>query len=286
MDGNEGGLTCMRGDKFVTYTRADGLTNDNITCLFEDQMQNLWITTNGGGLSVWRNGKFTNFTTKDGLSTTSRRVSAGERWKPYIGTNNGLVKYVNGVFTTVHNSRRPYWQYCARGISRFRQCPVDWHHCDSADLRMGNGPTSRWRRIGGLSSKKLFRDRDGNLWIGTNGGGLSRMSGTQSLPIQPMMINWWYVSASLKTMKESLVGTVGGGLHLFCDGKFTVFGEKKVAQDNTRAVYEARDGSVWVVQIFMGWRALKRWIESVHTYPCYCHFGHEVFAKARMALYG
>ena len=42
--------------KIKTYTRTDGLPNDYIMCLYEDESGRLWCGTDGGGVFVLKNG--------------------------------------------------------------------------------------------------------------------------------------------------------------------------------------------------------------------------------------
>src|SRR5260370_9333791 len=63
------GWGCVaRGDTRL-YTTADGLSNDQIRSLVEDQDGALWIGTFGGGLDCLRGRHFFHYTSKDGLLT-------------------------------------------------------------------------------------------------------------------------------------------------------------------------------------------------------------------------
>ncbi len=53
--GTRGGLTSYDGQRFRSYTTADGLANNYVLCLYRGQRRGtLWIGTGGGGLSAMR----------------------------------------------------------------------------------------------------------------------------------------------------------------------------------------------------------------------------------------
>ncbi len=69
MDRHAGGLSRFDGRNFFTYTTHDGLSNDYVLALYEDNKGTLWIGTGGGGLNNFKNGVFHAYTTRDGLSS-------------------------------------------------------------------------------------------------------------------------------------------------------------------------------------------------------------------------
>jgi streptogramin lyase len=55
------------GKTFTHYTVKEGLTNNDVSCIFQDESGNLWFGTNGGVSRLDRDGKtFTHFTVKEG----------------------------------------------------------------------------------------------------------------------------------------------------------------------------------------------------------------------------
>lgn len=79
---------------FQSYTTSDGLANNNVKGLLEDDKGNLWISTING-LSCYnrKNNSFTNFYEEDGL------VSGQFYWNAYCKSKSGLLYFgtLNGL---------------------------------------------------------------------------------------------------------------------------------------------------------------------------------------------
>ena len=96
-----GGLQEYRDGKFITYTRKDGLVNDDVRFITEDRAGALWIGT-VGGLSRLKDGAFTNYTTLEGLSNNFVRAVFEDNDTLWIGTyGGGISRFRNGKFSTV-----------------------------------------------------------------------------------------------------------------------------------------------------------------------------------------
>ncbi|MBK8498344.1 MAG: hypothetical protein IPL52_05890 [Flavobacteriales bacterium] len=127
-----------RQGRFTTFTTADGLMGDLITCLLEDASGNIWIGGKGG-LSRYDGTTFTNYSTANGLHSNSLRClyqdPAGTIW--IGGDQSGLTRYDGQSFVTFTTEE---------GLS-------------NNNLR------------------SITPDRYGSLWLGTVGGGVSRYDG-------------------------------------------------------------------------------------------------------------
>ncbi len=65
------GLAVLKNgeDKFIMLTKADGLKNDYIMWLYEDEKERVWVGTNGGGVYVLKDMKFVaHYGTEEGLA--------------------------------------------------------------------------------------------------------------------------------------------------------------------------------------------------------------------------
>ncbi len=99
--GSEGmGLFCMDGDRVVSYTRQDGLPNNVVYGILEDNEGHLWFSTNRGlcKMTIPEDGKphFTTYDTFDGLPSAEFNQGAAYKDRTgllYFGSINGLVEF-------------------------------------------------------------------------------------------------------------------------------------------------------------------------------------------------
>ncbi|MEM7677997.1 MAG: two-component regulator propeller domain-containing protein [Myxococcota bacterium] len=89
--GTETGVVSWReGGDVRTFTTADGLPNDVVRAVYEDQKKRLWFGTLEG-LVRWSDGEMRVFGTADGLpSDTVRAVEEDEVGNLWVATNGGL----------------------------------------------------------------------------------------------------------------------------------------------------------------------------------------------------
>lgn len=95
----EDGLWRFEDGDWQSFTSQDGLVNDDVRCLLEDQAGALWIGTNVG-LSRFRDGTFESFGTDDGLPPGMvRALHEDDDGTLWIGTyGGGLARFRDGAF--------------------------------------------------------------------------------------------------------------------------------------------------------------------------------------------
>lgn len=96
--GTSNGLYCWNGDDhpLARYTIHDGLTTNEINCLYEDRKGNIWIGLHFGGLAFYDppSGKFTVYSTRDGLADNNvQGILSDGKDDLWISTGNGLSKF-------------------------------------------------------------------------------------------------------------------------------------------------------------------------------------------------
>ncbi|QPH40838.1 hybrid sensor histidine kinase/response regulator transcription factor [Pedobacter endophyticus] len=94
-----GGLSIYhpKTNQFKTYTEHNGLINNNVLSVVEDEKQNLWIST-ANGLSELNpaTGRFRNYTKSDGLAGNefnARSYFKDSRGEIFLGGINGLTSF-------------------------------------------------------------------------------------------------------------------------------------------------------------------------------------------------
>ncbi|MFD1552234.1 hypothetical protein DNU06_11630 [Putridiphycobacter roseus] len=117
------------------FTNENGLSNNHVHCLAEDDWGNKWIGTSGGGVSIYNNSPFVMYNKSNGL-------------------NN------NYVYSVWHDSRRNLW-VGTQGLGVMRMN-------DTATVLFDEelGFTS-------VKTKVIFEDTKANIWFGTEGKGIA-----------------------------------------------------------------------------------------------------------------
>jgi diguanylate cyclase (GGDEF)-like protein len=103
-----------------------------------------------------------------------------------------------------------------------------------------------WSTIG---SGAIRRDRAGNLWVGTSGGGLLRLQGDRIDALTKKEgLTGEIVMCVFEDREGSLwIGTDGDGLHRLKDGKVTTFSTQEGLSDNMLLpIFEDRQGTLWL----------------------------------------
>jgi diguanylate cyclase (GGDEF)-like protein len=177
--GTEGGGLCrLLPSPVQCLTKANGLPHDTVYALAESRDGSLWIGTDGGGVVRLRDGKLAE-SILDGLPNSRVRAlletADGTLW---VSTTSGLARVREGQISRVE-------QLQERQLRPLLALP-------DGTLLVGTDGAGLWRvqpndmratlvaRAGrGLQSDRVFSlaaDADGGgVWIGTSGGGLSRL---------------------------------------------------------------------------------------------------------------
>jgi len=187
---NGGGLNRLRGDRVVeVLTTREGLASDHVWSLVQAPDGALWIGTDGG-VQRLAGGRLTSLSRRDGLSSDLVRALAFDRGGDlWVGTSGAGLNRVTPARDGAHGGPRVRVYRAADGLANDIVWRVlldergGWLSTDGGGLvRMdveGDGPP-RFTRVAGLESaspRPLLADADGSLWVGTVGGGLSRVAG-------------------------------------------------------------------------------------------------------------
>jgi ligand-binding sensor domain-containing protein/signal transduction histidine kinase len=247
-----GGLNRVKHQVFDLVEETRNLVVQSVS---EADRGGLWIGFNAigedaQGAGFWREGTLKRYGFMEGLENSSvMAVFADRNQRVWVGTLAGLFQLQNGQFQRVTGLRPVY-----RGV-------LALHQDRSGRLWAGTqGGLARWDgrewRVfttrDGLSAdevRAIVDDPEGNLWIGTKGGGLNRLQngrfssyhkadGVPSEDISSLIIDGDGVL---------WVGTSGGGLGRFHAGEWTRYTMREGLISNRLGyLIEDEQGYLWI----------------------------------------
>lgn len=263
--GTEEGLVRFDGVRFTTYTKRSSayLHSNQISAMLVDRENNLWVGTRGGGLTCLSHGEFVQTGWSAQLSgksiLTLYQDRLGSLW---IGTDgDGLIQLRNGalhtyrksdgladdtVFAIAGDAQGTLWIGTHNGLSQLRQERL---------------VTFQRPEFGTNFIRSLFVDRGGSLWVGSNGAGLTRITGDK---IERYTAKDGLTDDTVSALYEDSlgtlwIGTLNGGLDRFSNGRFTHFTQKDgFSGSGVQAILEGRDGDLWLGSTDGGLNSLRQ----------------------------
>lgn len=162
----DAGLIRYENGEVRAYNRADGLPDEDVTSLAPGRNGGIWIGTRQGGLAHFHDDTFYVATTEHGLPSnrilTLFKDAAGSLW---IGTNQAGLTRLHIDLPMLHEgSTASRIQIGASTDNPVHSVHKEAFAWDSFSSRHG---------LTYDVVKTLFTDREGNLLIGTDGGGLN-----------------------------------------------------------------------------------------------------------------
>jgi len=260
--GTEAGLVRFDGVAFKVFDRSSNpsLPGSDIRCLLETPDGSLWIGT-GDGLARWKNGAATVFTTTEGLPANGVRAlswnanSALEAW-----TDQGPAQFSGSRF--VAGGGGPLNAPMQAALPHQGLIATENPNAIEITLRGGTETVSRLtvgKQLPGTRIQVLLADREGSLWIGTNGG-LARWSAgkVQMLPVTDPLAGASVLAVMEDREGNVWVGTETDGLHILRDQRFHTLGTREGLSSNaTTTVVEDTAGTLWVGTSGSGLNALR-----------------------------
>ncbi len=202
--GTEGGLVRFDGLRFVVYDAQNNLKSNNVRSLLEEHGA-LWIAT-ADGLTRLKNSQFTTFTARDGLPSS-------DILSLYVDSAGALCAVTAegaGCFRSGHFQKTAGSKNKAEAVTLVDREGSTWMGSDAGLARMADGKLERFPANDPLSGDavlSIYEDREGNLWVGTESGGVTVLR----------------------------------------DQKFTTYAIKEGSSDDVvRCVFEDRNGVVWI----------------------------------------
>ena len=212
--GTSTGLWRMKDFNVTAYHTSLGPANNYVYSMFQDHLGNIWVGTDEGGLNKFTGHQLKNYTKADGLV---------DDWIPAVYEDRSGDIWI-GTFSG--------------GVSRLHK-----------------GRFTSYTTREGLHSNRVWaihQDHKGNLWFGTDAGlSLFRNGKFTNFDLQeasPAGPGMGSVSVLYEDAEHVLwVGTYGGGLKLFQDGKFfSITMRQGLFDDTIWSILEDGLGNFWM----------------------------------------
>lgn len=246
--GAAGAIGRMRDGVLQTYGPQDGISPGYILSLFEDQGGTIWA---GGreGLNHLRNGRWERVVPRDGLPEGPvLRVYEDSKARLWVATDTAVFRGSPG------------------GVAFERMATVDWpenaspHFSeDSSGVIWITDFIVGFKRLDGFPSRvlpgqrgsgvQLLHDRRGNLWVATQGQGLWRVrpdGGRREAKVEVIAIPQGLASDAVRALFEDREGNIWLGTHAGLQRLSPRRLTRVTDLGMAHAVEATQDGSVWV----------------------------------------
>lgn len=221
------GVWHLDGDKKLTqYREINGLGDDRVRDILEDEEGVLWFAT-GGGLTKLEDGNFRTFTTRHGLPDNRLRdLSLTEDGQLWIASSEGLCTIEGEEFSCyteedglINNRIQSISAAGNRGL---------WLGTEEGASFFDGESFTNYSVQEGLANNFIHTtlyDREGNIWFGTLGGGISLFLGNhfRSYTVEEGLPNNVVTSIAQDQAGNHWVATYGGGLSRLNSTGFTTF---------------------------------------------------------------
>lgn len=249
--GTEAGLVRFDGASFQLFDRTTDprLPGNDVRCLLESSDGALWVGTSDG-LARWRDGVVTSFTTQQGLPANgilAIEQTAGSLW---ANTSAGWAQLKGERF--VPDSHKPASEL---NVNHFEASFPNGRKAIASETRIEIGPEARplilnvGKDLPGTRIQTIMADREGNLWVGTNGG-LARVRAdgkVERFPVTDPLAAASVLSLLEDREGDLWIGTETDGLHILRDQRFHTLGARDgLSSDAITTVVDDAAGTLWL----------------------------------------
>lgn len=173
------GLWQYDGTRYKNFTTADGLRDNTIYCLVEDEQNRIWAGTDKGVARIEKDGKITTFSENQGLADNYVRCALSDgKGNLWFGTYKGLSHFRNGIFTNF-TTQNGLANNIVLSIAQDAQGTI-WLATENGLCQMKPNASPKdtncficYTEKDGFASQNLWSvivDSEGNIWTGHRNG--------------------------------------------------------------------------------------------------------------------
>lgn len=245
----DAGLLRRNRGAYDVYAEADGLPDDKVTSLLHASTGDLWIGT-AGGVARFAEGRFESFTEVEGIpigpvvsivETTDGRV--------WVSDGDRLVAAQGDALSVMRPSWRPPREEQQRVVLQDRAGAL-WLSLSDRMARVSEGAIQAFDVPDGTI---MVEEPGHGYWVGTTNDGLFFFhpdvsdGAPRRYALPDGRVGFRVRSAYLDDSGNVWVGTDANGLIRAKRNLFTAYTrESGLSHDVATAIYESRDGTIWV----------------------------------------
>ena len=166
------GLTVLENGIPTIFNSENGLENENIKVVSQDNEGNIWLGTDGSGAFRFSGNEFVNFGDKNGLASVMSIIQDNDNTYWFSTYGEGITKYKDNVFTNYHSlnsnlTNNTIWTSMLDSKGQL------WFGSSGGLIKQHQGEFKVYHNTYWLPSNKitsLFQDAENHLWIGTAKG--------------------------------------------------------------------------------------------------------------------
>ncbi len=220
----ENGLSIFDGQNFLNISTSEGLGIGYTPDLYRDKHNNIWIGTDGDGAYMFKNFRFKQLDF-DTIAANNFIMSIlieenGVKWfgtdgagivvekngnYESLSTDNGLVS--NFIYDIIKDKKGNYWFASYEGLSKY-----DGAKFTNYTNATNNSFTTDY-------TMSLLDDDMSNIWVGTNGGGLYKITDNK-------VINYDYSNSFEANTVWDIYQSKKGDIYFGTDNGLIVFSGK------------------------------------------------------------
>jgi ligand-binding sensor domain-containing protein/serine phosphatase RsbU (regulator of sigma subunit) len=235
---------------FTSFNKLQGLKHSSISCMLQDQYENIWFGGSGNGVCKYDGKSFTYYTEKEGLvNNIVWSMVNDKKGNIWFGTNAGLSKYDGKCFTNF-TQQEGLLNNAVRSLFEDKNGNI-WFGSDGGVSKYDGKYFTQYTQNEGLANNEVWditQDRKGNMWFATNGGGVNKFDGnsfTQYSENEGLCSN--YAFSIIEDKRGNIwIAADGGGVSKFDGGSFTNYTEEEgLCYNNIRVMLQDRSGNIW-----------------------------------------
>ncbi len=203
---------------FEVYTQREGLPSSQISSICFDHENGLWVSTKKAGLLRFSQSFFKNITQQDGLSSNNVNIIVEHASGFYVGTDDGTVNTISNDKIRQNTFKNIKYNVGIRDIA-FGDKGEMWVASYLGLLKI-KGDTEKLitfvdEGIPKNDIRRIFKSKDGTLWLGTKSGGVIHMINDEEFKTfdsSGKLKSNYILSIEEDSLGNIYVGTHSGGL--------------------------------------------------------------------------